>query len=194
MDQMAILEAIRQELWRGVGRLEAVVEAERERDEALSRNVESVARSAASLVTAVAVESAVAGERSAAAVQLRWEDQLWQAGELALMYFGTARAMAALALANYGVTGSGSFLGRLVAILAAVVLDVGVVLLVLTPHLGAGGAGVFGRLCSCWRRWQRPSRREAAPEPVVEEAVGWMGALRGLWSSGSVPAEADSPV
>lgn len=194
MDNTAILEAIRQELWRGVGRLEAAVEAERERDEALSRNVESVARSAASLVTAVAVESAVAGERSAVAVQLRWEDQLWQAGELALMYFGTARAMAALALANYGVSGSGSLISRLLAVLVAVVLDVGIVFLVLTPHVSAGGVGVLGRLCSCWRRWQRPSRREAVPEPAVEEAVGWMGALRGLWSSGSVPAEADSPV
>jgi len=41
-----LLEAVRQELWRGVGRLEAAVEAERVRDEALALNVETVARSA----------------------------------------------------------------------------------------------------------------------------------------------------
>jgi len=188
-----LLEAVRQELWRGVGRLEAAVEAERVRDEALALNVETVARSAHDLSTAVAVEAALGRERVMVEGQLRWEGQVWEVAELVLMYFGTARAMGAFGLAQVAMGGEGTVVRRFVALLLALLLDVGVVVLVAASRLGMGGGSLIGRLAGCWQRYRRPAAAvaEVVAEPA-EGAGGWWGALSSLWR-GSPAAPAPNP-
>jgi hypothetical protein len=191
----SIIEAVRQEVWRVAAGVEAAAAADRARDEALAREVAAVATSAAAVSTAVAVRGAIDDERSRAAVELRWEDRIWEVSEAVLMYCGTARAMAAMGMANYAFGDQGTFVGRLLSLIMAIILDFGVVLLVGVPRLGE--VSWLGRLGGCWRRWWRPTRRGEAEERAGGAGGFWGWAVGRWWSRPSTPNvadQADSPV
>jgi hypothetical protein len=189
----AIVEAVRQEVWRVATGVEAAAAADRARDEALVREVAAVASSAAAVL--MAVQGAVEEERVRVADELRWEERLWSIGELVLMYCGTARAMAAMGLASYVFGGVGSLAGRMVAFFLALLLDVGVVTLVGVPRLGQ--VGWLGRLGGCWRRWWWPARQEDVAERAGVGGGMW-GWVSGRWwarpQNPNAAAQVDSPV
>ena len=194
-DINTLLEAVRQELWRGLGRLEATAAAERERDEALYREVAVVRQEAAQAVSGMAVVAAVGGERAAADVNRQLEGHIWAAASLALHYFGTARSMAALGLAAFAFGGQGSLVGRALALLLGLILDAGVVCLVGLPRLGVRGRRWLGCLASCWDGGQRRRRGdvEAGDGDEEEEEAGPAGgglagwALSWLWGPSPPP-------
>ena len=194
-----IMETLRQELWRGLARLEAAEAADMARDEALAVDVAAVAEAASGLRTAMEVERALDARREIEWSGDREMEQLGVYVELGLMYFSTARAMAAFGLATLAFSGSGSVVGRVAALLLAILLDAGVVLIVAAPAMA--NSGLVVRLGGCWRRWRRPARRAAVVE--AEEGPGpvdggWMGYLSNLlWARAPTsPAadQADSPV
>ena len=196
---LSLMEAIRQELWRGLARLEAAEAADMARDEALAVDVAAVAEAASGLRTAMEVERALDMRRDTEWRSDREMEQMAVFLELVLMYIGTARAMAAFGLATLAFSGNGSVVGRVVALLLAVLLDAGVVLIVAAPAMA--NSGLVVRLGGCWRRWRRPARRAAVVE--AEEGPGpvdggWMNYLSNLlWARAPTsPAadQADSPV
>jgi hypothetical protein len=201
MEEKSLLEAVRMEVWRGAARIEASVAAELERDRSVLQELRALRSSTQEVVTALAVQAAVATERATAAAESRWEDQLWAVVEVVLMYFGTARAMAALGLANYAFGGRGSATGRVAALALALLLDAGVVVLVAVPQLG--GDGRYARLWGCFRRWWPASGREETAS-AREDGGGWFsggvgGFLMSLWgrrrpAPGGDAGPADSPV
>jgi len=192
-DINTLQEAVRQELWRGLGRLEAAAAAERERDEALYREVAVVRQEAAQAVSGMAVVAAVGGERAAADVHRELEGHIWAAASLALHYFGTARSMAALGLAAFAFGGQGSIVGRALALLLGLLLDAGVVMLVGLPRLGVRGRRWLGCLASCWDGGQRRRRGDVeAGGGDKEEEDGPAGglaswALSWLWGPSPPP-------
>jgi hypothetical protein len=157
MDLSVLLEALRQELWRLSSREEAAAAAERERDEALFREVAAVRQ---------------AGQ--AAAEGFRMEDVALLL-EMVLHYFGTSRAVAAMVLALYAMEGQGGLCGRAVALLLAILLDLGMVALVALPRMGRRGRQWAGRLIGGDGGQQR-----AAAAGDVELGIGDGGAVGGV--------------
>ncbi len=150
MDLNVLIEALRQEVWRLSSREEAAAAAERERDEALFREVAAVRQ---------AGQAAVEG--------FRMED-IALLLEMILHYFGTSRAVAAMVLALYALEGQGGLCGRAVALLLAILLDLGMVVLVALPRMGRRGRRWVGRLIG----GEGGQQRAAAAAGDVELGVG----------------------
>ncbi len=158
MDLSVLLEALRQELWRLSSREEAAAAAERERDEALFREVAAVRQ---------------AGQ--AAAEGFRMEDVALLL-EMVLHYFGTSRAVAAMVLALYAFEGQGGYCGRALALLLAILLDLGMVALVALPRMGRRGRQWVGRLIG---GDGGEGQQRAAAAGDVELGVGDVGGAGG---------------
>jgi len=194
-----LVEALRQELWRG-GRLAGEAAAgDRERDEALFRELVVVRQQTVAMGQQLAALVAVEEREAVVHDMERMGDQVWAAVDRILLYTGSARGMAAAALCHFAVVGQAGLLVRVVAFCLAAILDIGVATVVISTLVGAGSLQTVGRLVACWRRCRRRQggEQEAAEmggaEPDPAGGGGWFSWLWGPPAS-RVMAPSDSPV
>ena len=185
-EQNQLVEALRQEVWRWARRTDEAVAAEQERDGGLLREVEQVREAVASLLREVAVLGAREEERAVAAVHV--DEAMWAVADRVVLYLGTARSMAAMALCHVALGENARWMARWAALLAALLLDPGVVLLIFGSTLGSGGWSTIWRLVACWRR----RRGAGAGADQAETATGGGGGW-GAWIWGSAAGGGNNP-
>ena len=189
-DQNQLVEALRQEVWRWARRTDEAVAAEQARDGGLLREVEQVREAVASLLREVAVLGAREEERAVAAAAVHVDEAMWAVADRVVLYLGTARSMAAMALCHVALGENARWMARWAALLTALLLDPGVVLLIFGSTLGSGGWSTIWRLVACWRR--RRGAGTGAGGDQAETATGGGGGW-GAWFWGSAAGGGNNP-